>query len=78
MFSHIFSFKKIEAFWGGPRSVMRKWLQLLTRMQEVRGSNPGAAPPKFGAQTPPYPASRSQNVSRVPPPLERVKAEHPG
>ncbi len=36
------------------------WLRLLTRMQEVRGSNPGAAPPKIGVQTLPYPASRSQ------------------
>ncbi len=33
---------------------------LLTLKQEVWGSNPGAAPPKFVAQTPPYPASRSQ------------------
>ncbi len=39
---------------------------LLTLKQEVRGSNPGAAPPKFGAQTPLYPASRSKDASRVP------------
>ena len=39
-------------------SQVAKWLRLLTRMQEDRGSNPGAAPPKHGAQTPPYPASR--------------------
>ncbi len=32
---------------------------LLTLKQEVRGSNPGAAPPKFGAQTLQYPTSRS-------------------
>ncbi len=36
------------------------WLALLTLMQEVRGSNPGAAPPtfgQFGAQNPsPYPS----------------------
>ncbi len=61
------------------------WLRLLTRMQEVRGSNPGAVPPKFGAQTPPYSASRSQRCVKGPSSLKRghggwctPKAEHPG
>ena len=48
---------------GGPRSVM---VTLLTLKQEVLGSNPGATPPKFGAQTPPYPASRSQRCVKGP------------
>ena len=39
---------------------------LLTLKQEVPGSNPGAAPPKFGALTPPYPASRSQRCVKGP------------
>ncbi len=46
---------------GGPRSVM---VTLLTLKEQVRGSNPGAAPPKFGAQTPPG----CKDASRVPPP----------
>ncbi len=44
------------------------WLALLTLMQEVQGSNPGAAPPtfgQFGAQNPsPYPA-KSQRMARA-------------
>ena len=54
-------------------------------MQDVRGSNPSAAPPKFGAQTPSYPASRSQRHVKGPLPKKRchvgwctLKAEHPG
>ncbi len=40
----------------------------LTLMPEVRGLNPGADPPKFGAQTPPYPASRLQRCIKGPSP----------
>ncbi len=40
---------------------------LLTLKQEVLGSNPGAAPPKFGAHTPPYyPPPGRKDASRVP------------
>ncbi len=41
---------------------------LMTLKQEVRGLNPGAAPPKFGAHTPPYttPSPGHKDVSRVP------------
>ncbi len=35
-------------------------------MQEVQGLNPGAAPPKFGAKTPPYPTTRSQRCVKGP------------
>ncbi len=54
MQKHLFRHKNMGR--GGPCSVM---VTLVTLKQEVRGSNPGAAPPKFGAQTPPYPTSRS-------------------
>ncbi len=58
----LFPFKKIS--WGGPRCVM---VALLTLKQEVRGSNPGAALPKFGAHTPSYyPTSRSQRCVKGP------------
>ncbi len=40
------------------------WLTCMS----VRGSNPGAAPPKFGAQTPPYPTCRSQRCVKGPSP----------
>ncbi len=42
---------------------------LLTLKQEVQGSNPGAAPPKFGAQTPTVPHTPPpgcKDASRVP------------
>ncbi len=40
---------------------------LLTLNHEVQGSNPGAAQPKFGAQTPPYPPPPGRkDASRVP------------
>ena len=48
------------------------------------GSNPGAAPPKFGAQTPPYPAPGRKDVSRSLPHKRghmgcwTLKAKHPG
>ncbi len=46
----------------GPLSVL---VTLLTLKQEVRGSNPSATPPKFGAHTLPYyPASRLQRCER--------------
>ncbi len=48
--------------WGGPRSVM---VSLLTRMQEVRGSNPGAAKPSL-EPTSSYPASRLQRCVKGP------------
>ncbi len=49
---------------GRPRSVM---VTFLTLKQEVRSSNPIAAPPKFGAHTPPYhPASRVQRCVKGP------------
>ena len=59
---------------------------LLTLKEQVRGSNPGAAPPKFGAHTPPYyPASRLQRCFKGPLPTKgamwgwcRQNAEHPG
>ncbi len=44
---------------------------LLTLKQEVQGLNPGAAPPKFGAQTPPYLASRLQICFKGPLPPKR-------
>ncbi len=47
--------------------------------------NPGAAPPKFGAQTPSYPSSRLQRHVKGPLPKKRchvgwctLKAQHPG
>ncbi len=57
--------QKVFIVWrGGPRSVM---VTLLTLKQEVRGSNPSAAPSRFGAHTPPYyPASRSQRCVKGP------------
>ncbi len=53
---------------GGPRSIM---VTLLTLKQEVRGSNPGAAPPKFGAQTHLYLASRLQRCFKGPLPPKK-------
>ncbi len=42
-------------------------------MQEVRGSNPDAAPPKFGAPIPPYPPTRAQRCGKgAPPPKKKV------
>ncbi len=52
---------KKAKFRGGPRSVM---VALLTRMQEVRGSNPGAAPPKVSPNTP-IPRLQVAKKSRV-------------
>ena len=67
---------------GGPRSVMGN----TTRMQEVRGSNPGAAPPKSLTPKHPHtPPLGRKDASRVPFPPKgamrdgvRRKAEHPG
>ena len=51
-----------------------------TLKQEVPGSNPGAAPPMFGAHTPPYyPPPGRKDVPRVPDKgMVHAKAEHPG
>ncbi len=46
-------FSPIIPVWGA--APVASWLRLLSRMQEVRGSNPFAAPPKFGAQITPIP-----------------------
>ncbi len=69
---------------GCPCSIMAR---LLTRMQEFRGSNPSAAPPKFGAQKHPHtPPPGRKDASRALPPHKKrghvgwctPKAEHPG
>ena len=60
---------------GGPRSVL---VTLLTRMQEVRGSNPGAAPPSL---EPISPIPRLQVAKMCQGSLKGMvyaKAEHPG
>ncbi len=60
---------------GGPRSVL---VTLLTRMQEVRGSNPGAAPPSL---EPNSSLPRLQVAKMCQGSLKGMvyaKAEHPG
>ncbi len=51
---------------------------LLTLKQEVRGSNPGVAPPKFGAHLPYTPPPGRKDASRVPYGMVYAKAEDPG